>query len=218
MNDFYVYQLLRPWNRVPCYIGKGRGRRAWAHARLGVKHYNTHLGAIFRKAGEDGVPIVMLHTGLTEAEAFAIEVQLIASIGRANLGTGPLANWTDGGDGVAGRSDVSRDKARLTHAAIWSPAKRAAHSAIMRASPSDRTSAWTLQLRASVSETHKAIWTADKRAEHSATIAASRTPEVRAKISAAMMGRPDSDETRTRKSEAAKRNWAKRREASREAI
>jgi hypothetical protein len=98
MNDYYVYQLTRPWNSVPCYIGKGRGKRAKCHAVLGVNHYNGHLASIYRKAAGAPVPVTYLATDLTEDEALALEVKLIADIGRADLKRGPLANWTDGGE------------------------------------------------------------------------------------------------------------------------
>jgi hypothetical protein len=99
---YYVYLLRRPWNNVPCYVGKGKGRRYTHHAQMGENHYNAHLANIFRKAGDASVPVEFVATGLSCVDALALEVKLIAEIGRESLGAGPLCNQTDGGDGVSG--------------------------------------------------------------------------------------------------------------------
>lgn len=96
-RDFYVYVKFRPWNCVPCYVGKGHGKRAFSHE---AKSHNPHLERIIRKAGGE-LPTVFPREGLTEAEAFETEVALIKAIGRKKNG-GPLVNMTDGGEGVSG--------------------------------------------------------------------------------------------------------------------
>lgn len=98
---FYVYILSRPWNGIPCYVGKGCGDRVFAHEKMGPKHYNKHLASIFKRAGGP-LPHKMAGEDLTEAEAFELEAALIALIGRADLKKGPLCNKTDGGEGAAG--------------------------------------------------------------------------------------------------------------------
>ena len=97
---FYVYILFRPWNGIPCYVGKGKGRRWLSHEALGGSHYNKHLGRIVVKAGGK-LPKIKVREALTEAEAIKTEIALIAAIGR-KLNGGPLVNLTDGGDGVVG--------------------------------------------------------------------------------------------------------------------
>lgn len=119
MSDYYVYQLIRPWNGIPCYIGKGRGKRAKCHAVLGVNHYNDHLASIYRKAGAAPVPVEYIATGLTEDEALALEVTLIAELGRADLKRGPLANWTDGGERSPAMSDQARAKIVAANNQRW---------------------------------------------------------------------------------------------------
>jgi hypothetical protein len=93
MNEYYVYQYLRE-DGTPYYIGKGKGNRAWD------KNHNINLPL-------DSDRIVVLQNGLTEQEAFELEINLIAKYGRKENGTGILRNLTDGGDGPSG---VKRSK------------------------------------------------------------------------------------------------------------
>jgi len=109
-NKFYVYCLFRPWNLEPCYIGKGSGKRSIKHKFYGHRHYNDHLAKIFKRAAGSEIPCVILHNGLDEATAFEYERALIAAIGRADLGKGPLCNLTDGGDGCSGMSESGRKR------------------------------------------------------------------------------------------------------------
>ena len=101
-HRFYVYILFRPWNGVPCYVGKGHGSRVHVHARLGPNHHNKHLASVFKKAGAP-LPFVIVMATNDEAEVFAWEAKLIKAIGRADLRLGPLCNCTDGGEGGSGR-------------------------------------------------------------------------------------------------------------------
>lgn len=96
---FYVYVLFR-LNGIPCYVGKGKDDRWLCHFKIGAAHTNRHLARIIAKAG-GMLPKIKFREGLTEAEALALEVALIAAIGREARG-GPLVNLTDGGDGVSG--------------------------------------------------------------------------------------------------------------------
>lgn len=103
-SDFYVYILFRP-NGVPCYVGKGRGRRWDAHEsgyRSGRKSHNRHLTNIIAGAGSD-LPKIKVRENLTKEEAFITEIALIAAIGRKGDG-GPLVNKTAGGDGARGHT------------------------------------------------------------------------------------------------------------------
>lgn len=99
----YVYLISRT-DGTPCYVGKGKGERWRSH---GKRTHNPHLARIYAKYGE--LPVVKLRDGLTDAEAMAFEIQMIAAIGRLKNG-GPLVNMTDGGEGVVGhvRTDAQR--------------------------------------------------------------------------------------------------------------
>jgi hypothetical protein len=85
----------------PFYIGKGRGAR-----RFTTKYSdgNTIKARIIAKIHALGLKVRgrFVRTNLTEADAFELERKWIAKIGRRNLDKGPLANLTDGGDGVSG--------------------------------------------------------------------------------------------------------------------
>lgn len=109
MNDFYVYAIFRPWDGSPCYIGKGRKGRINVHAK---RRSNPHLRNIFERAERLGldVPVIKIRIGLSESDAFSAERALIAAIGRADLGSGPLTNHTDGGEGAANPSQEVRHK------------------------------------------------------------------------------------------------------------
>lgn len=107
-NQFYVYAFFR-MSGVPCYIGKGCGDR-WNNRN---RTHNRHLQNIFKK--EPDLPVVIVRSGISEAEAFEIEMALIAAIGRTKNG-GPLVNATDGGEGVKGHSHSEETRRKLRQA------------------------------------------------------------------------------------------------------
>lgn len=111
---FYIYIYFRPWNCVPCYVGKGHGRRLHDHEKDGEEHKNKHFANILKKAKRLGlvVPKVILFSGLDEETAFYYETTWIKAIGRgANR---PLVNLTDGGEGSTGyrHTDTAKEKNR----------------------------------------------------------------------------------------------------------
>lgn len=114
-KPYYVYILSKP-DGTPFYVGLGCGRRVFKHewdARKSGK--NVHRLNIIRQiraaGGEVGKAIDSWHDDLKSASDR--EIALIASIGRQDLGTGPLVNQTSGGNftwklGPAGRKAASR--------------------------------------------------------------------------------------------------------------
>lgn len=129
-SDFYVYVLF-DWTGVPRYIGKGRGDRWLDHGRK--KSRNRFLNAFIAETAAiiGDIPKVKIRCDLCEEEAFQIERALISAIGRADLKTGPLANLTDGGEGLRGRL-ISEEtlalmsKIKLKHMATFLPEQRSA--------------------------------------------------------------------------------------------
>ena len=108
-NDYYVYVIFRP-NGIPCYVGKGKGRRAEHHARFS---HNKHLKRIYNQAG--GIlPLIKIRQGLTDSQACETERAFIAAIGRLDLGKGPLVNFSDGGEGLSGHIKTAETRAKLS--------------------------------------------------------------------------------------------------------
>jgi hypothetical protein len=95
-NKFYVYEHWRP-DRDECfYVGKGKGRRA-----NNLDNRNIFHKAIQGKLARLGmaVEVRMVQVGLSEGDAFALEIERIAFWRAARA---DLANVTDGGEGMAG--------------------------------------------------------------------------------------------------------------------
>jgi hypothetical protein len=117
-NKFYVYIYLDPrkkgkftygkynFENEPFYIGKGHGRRVKKHI-YNANSRNTNnfkenkIRKIRKEINQDPI-IIILQDKLFEQQAFDLEIKLIKTIGRNNIGTGPLCNFTDGGEGSSG--------------------------------------------------------------------------------------------------------------------
>jgi len=130
-QTFYTYALCDPrkagvyqYGNItlcfqPFYIGKGHGKRAWAHLRDGRYRrasgnpYKDRLIQKLLAAGSDPV-ILIINNNLTEDAAFEQEKALILTIGRSNLGTGPLTNINDGGEGNIGYRWTAEQRTRCS--------------------------------------------------------------------------------------------------------
>jgi hypothetical protein len=118
-NKFYVYVLMDTrkvgpfkygdleFPHEPYYIGKGSGDRKSDHFKYAKRQRkkpslkDKRTWDIIRDTYRD--PMVSVISGnLLENDAFHKEIHLIKSIGRFDLGRGPLLNLTDGGDGGSG--------------------------------------------------------------------------------------------------------------------
>ena len=89
-NIYYVYEYLRE-DLTPYYVGKGKNGR-WRQ---------EHSVAVPPKER-----VRFVATDLTEAQAFALEEELIEKYGRKDLGTGVLRNVTSGGEGATPGPEV----------------------------------------------------------------------------------------------------------------
>ena len=111
---FYVYAYLRSKDSdrgakySPYYIGKGCGDRAFD------KYGRTVPAPV------DNSYIVFVQEGLTETEAFSLEVHCIQSYGRIDLDNGILRNRTDGGEGISGLSHSQETKNKMSQLKIGS--------------------------------------------------------------------------------------------------
>lgn len=105
-DGFYVYTLWRTDTAepVPFYVGKGADSRVIVHLMPCARGENAIKDRILTKLAEAGVPplFTINRAGLSEEEAHEFEADLIRRLGRRNVGSGPLANMTDGGEGMSG--------------------------------------------------------------------------------------------------------------------
>jgi hypothetical protein len=113
---YYVYLLLRP-NGQAFYVGKGIARRLLHHEAEACNttlrsHKLNLIRAIHRSSGSVGYALAGFFE--QEKEALACERRLILAIGRHDLGTGPLTNQTDGGEGASNPSAESRARRAAT--------------------------------------------------------------------------------------------------------
>jgi len=91
------------------YVGKGNDRRVYFHRKhvlrtVGKGKHRRLVYKLMDRFYVDGIAFIeeIMFTGLTEWEAFEIEMSAIAAYGRIDNGTGCLANHTDGGEGTSG--------------------------------------------------------------------------------------------------------------------
>lgn len=153
----------------PFYVGKGKGNRSKIHGASCMlklmSHKNNTIKAI-RKLGLR--EIVVQSTDMRNVDdwtAQAYEIDLIAGIGRRNLGEGPLTNLTDGGEGTTGKvvSELTRNKIGAAHKGkTWTAEQRAnwkpvefTPSGLERLAEAARTRIWTQEMRDSVSKGRK---------------------------------------------------------------
>lgn len=100
----------------PFYVGKGKDTRYKRHlnkTQLDSGSNNIKRGKLRHiiDAGHNPLDYVLLmFTGLSSEEACEKEQLVIAAIGRLTSQTGPLANLTDGGEGMVGYSSPHKGK------------------------------------------------------------------------------------------------------------
>lgn len=99
-NIYYVY-LHKKQNGDIFYVGKGKGNRAYKNNRRSDLWNYTR--------DKHGLIIEIYRDNLSEKDALALEMELIKKLGRVDLGTGNLVNFTDGGD-TTNLSSISRKK------------------------------------------------------------------------------------------------------------
>jgi hypothetical protein len=110
MSDYYVYAYYEKGGTDPFYVGKGKDTRDTEHLEYKNLKRDTPLAKKLRSLVEPP-EVHRLADGITEAEAFDLEIKLIAQFGLRWDG-GCLLNCTYGGEGVSGHrhSDATRAK------------------------------------------------------------------------------------------------------------
>lgn len=101
---FYVYLHKTPDGRV-FYVGKGSKKRAF---ELSPSRRNKYHNNIVKKYGKDKIEIQLIPCAY-ETEAWMLERALIVAHGQDSK----LANFTNGGEGAAGRGLTDKQSAAL---------------------------------------------------------------------------------------------------------
>lgn len=115
LRQHYVYALF-DCRGVIRYIGAGKGAR-WYEHRSTIDTSNPRKQAFVTEAiavlGE--IPRIKIAEGLTQQEAFDLEILLIGLIGK--YPNGPLTNITDGGQGLKGSKHSEETKSQMSSSA-----------------------------------------------------------------------------------------------------
>lgn len=139
-KEYYVYVYLDPrkkgeykygdyeFDYEPFYVGKGKDYRYKRHLRESeYTKNNNYKNNKIKKIINCGLkPIVIkFRENLTESLAHELEEKMILEIGRYDLGLGPLANFTNGGEGNSGQimSEETKEKLREINLGKVSPFK-----------------------------------------------------------------------------------------------
>lgn len=202
-KPFYCYVLQRPCGE-PIYIGIGTKRRILDHEIFARRPIlKSHKLAVIRKIWRSGrqVEYQIVDWFEDRPAAEAAERQWIATMGRRDLGDGPLTNITDGGEGAPAPSEDVRKARSERCKAAWDRRKssgetcdhlhtpevkakaRRAREARSESGPPRKPAIFTQKPGRQSQESRRAL------SEQLKADPVSRRPGVGAKISAALRGR-----------------------------
>ena len=198
MHGAYVY-IVFDRDAVPRYVGKGKGNRWRVHRSAS---HNKELARLIKESDAE-LPIVIVRQGISDDEAYDLEVALIAAIGRGDRG--PLLNLSDGGWGIGAHTPES--KAKLRAARKGKPVGKQPEETRAKMSASHTGLKHSLECCAAIGRAHKGkIVSTETRAKMSAS-AKARTDRDK------QSGIPCSEIRREAIRKALTKFWAQRREA-----
>jgi hypothetical protein len=98
----FTYQDLQ-FEMEPFYVGKGKNDRL-DKSKKGTTSTNKHKANVIEKIHRENLTVtsIKFKEDISEEESFRNEMELIAKIGRKDLGMGPLVNLTNGGEDHSG--------------------------------------------------------------------------------------------------------------------
>lgn len=108
--EYYVYIYSDPVTKVPFYVGKGKGNRAFAHLHDGSESDKAHKIAEIQARGRRPL-IEILAFGLDEKAAYKVEAAAIDLLGLKNLTNKQAGHESS----LYGRIEVSELDARFDH-------------------------------------------------------------------------------------------------------
>lgn len=123
-SRFYVYIHRRVTDNRVFYVGKGHSSRGWK---------STGRNNLWHKvANKYGVACEIVKDDLDEELSFTLEKDLISFYGRIDLRTGPLVNFTDGGEGRSGAIFSNESIEKQKRSAKNSKACKAYHKSMSK--------------------------------------------------------------------------------------
>jgi len=207
MKRYYTYLHCKP-DGVPFYVGKGHGKRC----RYFGTGRNLHHRRIIAKYGKENIGVFVFSCE-SEQHAHADEIQQIAQLRREGFA---LVNQTDGGEGVSGLKHSPSTLAKMSQSKIGRKLSPEHVKKIADANRGKQTGLGrkhSVETRAKMSTTRKMIPGKIPSEETRAKLSAShlgqpawnkgkaspfrgvpRSPETKAKISAAQTGKVLSEE------------------------
>lgn len=165
----YVYRHIRLDKNEPFYIGIGADEN-YKRAHERSVHRRSEIWTKIARKTEFLVEILIDDVDVDTAKAK--EMEFIKLYGRKNLGTGPLCNLTDGGDGLINIVFTEQHRQRLSAAnkgRVYSLERRQRMSEQRKNNPI----VYTEEIRKKLSESHKGI----KPAPHLIKLLKERTGE-----------------------------------------
>lgn len=109
-KDYYVYAHLDKETKVPFYIGKGRGKRAFSKKR------DDYWLRFVSEVLNHNYDVVFLAKDIDEITAYEVEGAFIEKYGNIHNGSGTLVNWTPGGlgEGVVFSLEINTEEGDLS--------------------------------------------------------------------------------------------------------
>ena len=203
IKNFYVYGIFEPYATVPFYVGKGSGLRFTQHTYEAQQERDTKSGKgnkwksnKIRKILRAGLKpeVQLFKENLTEQEAFSLEKIIIEFYGLRVDVCGPLVNLSYGGEGQSGYKHTDEAKAKISERMAGENNPVYGRSGTFKGMK--HTEATKARIRAaSLSDSNPMRGN-------------THTDEVKRICSESSKGRPQSEETRKKRSNSMKKAWS----------